>query len=121
MWALFKLQTRTHFKNPSSMMGIIIMTILLAIFAGIAPNTFSTSVAAVLSISLISMGIMQFGFSLLELRKSVIFKRIGSTAITKPQAMFSLFSFSAFTFLIDVLYAFGLVALFDISGYAAFD
>lgn len=121
MWALFKLQLKTYFKNPAWMMGYIIITLLLSVFAEITIAPYTQSVASVLAISLISIGMMRFAFELMELRKSVIFKRIGSTSITKPQAMFSLFSFSGFTFSLQLAYAFGLVAIFDTTGYASFD
>lgn len=125
MWALIRLLASTYFKSPGWLMGYITPTLFLGIFATTINDptgaTFTASVASVLTITLITQGIMMFGFNLIELRKSVIFKRIGSTAITKPKAMMSFFTWTFISTGLIVGYTLFLTAIFDISNIASFN
>lgn len=125
MIALFKLEFKTLFKNPASIFYILMPVMLLLVLPpsmGIKdPATglvdIGSIVSSVVSISLISNLTMTFGFALLELKKSVILKRIGSTSITKLEAMSTFFLYQTLVAIFVILFTFSIVAILDASRY----
>ncbi len=121
MWALLKLQFKTYFKNPSSIMPYILGIMFIAIYGSIDTINFTTSIGNVVTLSMMSGALMGFGFRMFEMRRSVIMKRIGSTSISKFGAMMSFFTFT----MIVSLFNFGWIMLwtyvFSATGYAHMD
>ena len=64
---------------------------------------FNPLVANTIAINLIAVTMLTFGYTLMEMKKSIIMKRIGSTSITKPRAMFSFFSYASMFGLFTVI------------------
>ncbi len=121
MIALIKLLGRTYYKSPSWITGYIIPALFLAIFSTIPGSNLTSSVSIVVTMTLINQGITMFGFNLIELRKSVIFKRIGSTAITKPMAMMAFFIWAFISTGFIIIYIFLLTWIFDATNLSIFD
>lgn len=119
MWALIKLQAKTMIKNPASMM-MIIMPIL---FIGIMGTTFGTEkgsmnqiVGNIVTMNMIAVTMMTFGYTLFEMKKSIIMKRIGSTQITKTRAMMAFFAWSSLVGLFTVFWTMVIATIFGATG-----
>lgn len=119
MKAIIKLQARAFFKNPASIFGILISTVLLLIF-GTMMNDMTVVVANVITITIITTGLMSFGMIIFELRKSIIMKRIGATSITKPMAIFAFFIWATIEAMMTLAWIFILTILFQATNYANF-
>lgn len=126
MWSIFKFQYHTWIKNPGSLFSFAIPLLLLLVMA---PMTASGSVdlttitGNIITINLISTGLMGFGFSMFELKKSVIFKRIGSTQVTKSQAILGFISWYFVVGILSVLFTIFFAWIFSasVSGYYSTD
>ncbi len=112
MWPLIKLQFRAWIKSPSPVFTFMIPTIFLLIMQPIAEasaldtNDITSIIASVVTITMISAGLMNFGFTMFELRKSVIMKRIGSTQMSKPEALVGFFGWHFMLIMLQVIYIF---------------
>lgn len=125
MWPLIKLQARAWIKSPSPIFTFMIPTIFLLIMQPIAENSASGVtgvIASVITITMISAGLMNFGFTMFELRKSVIMKRIGSTQMSKPEALVGFFGWHFMLIMVQVIYIFFIGWLMsNVSGYYSSD
>lgn len=124
MKALLKLEFKTLFKNPASLFYVLFPVMLLLVLPPTMGQVdadgnvnIASIVSSVISISLMSNLTMTFGFALLELKKSVILKRIGSTSITKFEAMSTFFMYQILISIFSLFVIFSLVAILDVTSY----
>lgn len=98
MWALIKLQAKTMIKNPASLFMLIMPLIFVSIMGtSMAENdqAYTQIIGNVITMNLIAVTMMTFGYTLFEMKKSIIMKRIGSTQITKTRAMMAFFAWTS--------------------------
>ena len=122
MFSIFKFQYRTWIKSPSSLFSFIIPMLLLLVMAPMTASgaaSLTVITGNIITINLISSGLMGFGFSLFEMKKSIIFKRIGSTQITKPMAISGFISWYFVVGLCSALFTLFMswILSSDVSGY----
>jgi hypothetical protein len=90
-----KLQAKTTFKNPSTLM-IMFMPLLLVSILGTAfeqtQHTYTAIVGNIVTLNLVAVTMITFGVTLFEMRKSILMKRIGASAISKPEMMTAMFA-----------------------------
>jgi len=94
MFSLIKLQAVTGMKNPATYMAFVLPLLLVAVMGSIGvtnDQSYMLLIGNIIAINLIAITMMTFGYTLMDMKKSVIIKRIGSTSITKPVAMSAFF------------------------------
>ncbi len=111
--ALFKLTNKQFWQSIGEPIYAYIFSILmLAIFGGISGGTFSNeaeleafkaSVIGVISMQILSVGIMTLPSVIMEFKTSVLLKRIGATAVTPILFLFTI-SFYYFLVLISQVF-----------------
>lgn len=119
MWALIKLQAKTMIKNPASFMMVIMPVLFIGIMGTSTPQTtdsFTQIVGNVITMNLIAVTMMTFGYTLFEMKKSIIMKRIGSTQITKTRAMMAFFAWSSVVGLFTIFWTMAVASIFTLSG-----
>jgi uncharacterized protein (DUF486 family) len=95
MLSLIRLQFKTTFKNPATMMMVLMPLLLVSIFstAFTFPDSqaYTAMIGNIITLNLVAVTMLTFGMSLFEMKKSILMKRIGASSITKPQMMIGLF------------------------------
>lgn len=95
MWSLYKLELRTVIKSPSMMMPLLFPVILSFFYSTllVTSNNPSGGIDAqlgfiiLLSMGALSSGIMGFGFRFMNMKNSVLLRRIGASKITKSEVL----------------------------------
>lgn len=118
MWALTKLQFKARIKSPDMIFPFFFPFVILLI---LAPSFSSNddvirAFGSLLAITVMQSGIFGFGFSLIDYKESVLFKRIGSTRITKFGAILSLCTFGLFLLVLTLVWQILLFVIFSGSG-----
>ena len=98
MWTIIKMQARTMRRNPSIFFIVIFPIVMVSVLSSVAINTAGSDqiaqeaallgvLASVLVITILSSVNNYFGSNFMELKQSIIIKRLGSTQVTKTDAM----------------------------------
>lgn len=130
MFALYKMQARVWFKNPFSYFNFIFATFFLVVLGGIAgvqdtttgmsdqqvQLLVQTSFGMAISAMIISSA-NNFGFTVFNLRDSILLKRIGATKITKTQVISEIVLWGVTTLLFVMVWIFFLQWLLGVTGF----
>ncbi len=124
MWAVYKLRARTYFHSPSAYMLIFIALIYLAIFGTIVGTNFGDDpimgpvalanvFGIILTLLIMSSASYQFGFEFLDMKKSVLLRRIGASKVNKSVVVGSFILWALTVLMIVVVFVFFLIAIFS--------
>lgn len=126
MFALYKMQARVWFKNPFSYFSFIFATFFLVVLGAIASVTgttdqqvqllVQTSFGMAISAMIISSA-NNFGFTIFNLRDSILLKRIGATKITKTQVISEIVLWGVTTLIFVMVWIFFLQWLLGFTGF----
>ncbi len=91
MFSLYRLEIKTMIKSPSIMMPLV-FPIILAFFYSTAIQadgqiTAQNGYIILISMSGLSSGLMGFGFRFMNLKTSVLLRRIGASSLTKAEVL----------------------------------
>ncbi len=91
MFSLYRLELKTMVKSPSIMMPLV-FPVILAFFYSTALTstgqiTAQNGYIILISMSGLSSGLMGFGFRFMNLKTSVLLRRIGASSLTKSQVL----------------------------------
>lgn len=115
MWSFFKLQARVRFKSPELIFPILfplIMTVLLAPHFT-SNESVVTAYGALIALSVMQGGLFGMGFTLIDIKESVLMKRVGATKITKAGILTGLMMVTVVIMLITILWQTILFAIFS--------
>lgn len=130
MFALYRMQARVWFKNPFSYFNFIFATFFLVVLgaiSGVQDTTagvsdqqvqllVQTSFGMAISAMIISSA-NNFGFTVFNLRDSVLLKRIGATKITKTQVISEIVLWGVTTLFFVMIWIFFLQWLLGVTGF----
>ncbi|BDV03726.1 MAG: hypothetical protein HPPSJP_4470 [Candidatus Hepatoplasma scabrum] len=130
MFALYKMQARVWFKNPFSYFSFIFATFFLVVLGAISAVQDTTSGASDQQVQLLvqtSFGMAisamiissanNFGFTIFNLRDSILLKRIGATKITKTQVISEIVLWGITTLFFVMIWIFFLQWLLGVTGF----
>ncbi len=121
MTAIIKMQARTFLRNPSSVFFIIFPIIMMTVLGSVSTNGLPPEAASqtmlivitnVITITTMSTLLTNFGSNFMELKRSVIIKRLGSTQVTKFEALTGFMIFAIFQTIFAIAYIVFLGTLF---------
>jgi uncharacterized protein (DUF486 family) len=72
-------------------MPLLLVSIMSTAFQHTA-ETFTATIGSLVTLNLVAVTMISFGVTLFEMRKSILMKRIGASAISKPEMMTALFA-----------------------------
>ncbi len=129
MGAVYKLRARTYFHSPSAYMLIFISIIYIAIFGTIVttnvaelspeqaevagPIALANVFGIILTLLIMSSASYQFGFEFLDMKKSVLLRRIGASKVNKSAVVGSFILWALTVLFIVVIFVFSLIAIFS--------
>ncbi len=141
MFTIIKMQARSILRNPASFFIVVFPLILVPVLTSVAVFGFENgllqtftdpaqvtqateefnSVLAIVLSSVIAITILaainnSFGSNFMELKKSIIIKRLGSTQVTKTNAMLGFLLWAVLLATVQVLYTVFLFWIVDVSG-----
>lgn len=121
MTAIIKMQARTFLRNPSSVFFIIFPIIMMTVLGSVSTNNLAPEAASqamllvitnVITITAMSTLLTNFGSNFMELKRSVIIKRLGSTQVTKFEALAGFMIWAIFQTIFSIFYIIFLGVLF---------
>lgn len=119
MTHLYKLVLKTNIKSPN----IIFPFAMPLLFILILSPGFSTSeqvtvgIVSIVSVSTMQSGLMGFGYNFMNLKKSVLLRRIGATKISKFEALMAVIFYGLTIWFISIFWIFSLTAIFSAIGF----
>lgn len=119
MLSVYKLITKTNLKSPVIAFPLLMPIVLLFLFSINISSEEELANALVTLIALITLqaGIFGFGFTFLEMRKSVLLRRVGATKITKQEVMFAILFYGITIWLITIVWTLGFASILSVSGF----
>ncbi len=127
MFTIIKMQARSILRNPASFFIVVFPIILVSVLTSVALANASTLgteeqlngvlsivLSSVIAITVLSAINNSFGSNFMELKKSIIIKRLGSTQVTKTSAMLGFLLWAVILATVQVLYTIFLFWIVDI-------
>ena len=127
MISLYKLITKTNLKSPAIAFPLVTPIIFILLFSvGIGPDKNADELASivaifvvtVLSIQTMQSGLMGFGVNFMEIKNSVLLRRIGATKLNKFDVLGAVFLYGITMWLISFLWIF--IATMGLNGIGLF-
>lgn len=124
MLKLFKLIAKTNFKSPVIVFPFLMPTIFMLLYSAFTPagvdaaQTYVNGIFfTLLAITIMQSGLMGFGFNFMNLKKSVLLRRVGATKMTKAEVLGAFVLYGLALLVINISWSF---ILFVVLTYAGF-
>ncbi len=126
MIKLYKLIAKTNFKSPIILFPFVMPLILMLMYSVMVPSSLNNIDGAqafvnsifftLLSITIMQSGLMGVGFNFMNLKKSVMLRRIGATKMNKSEILGAFLLYGLTIFFINIVWAFAIYAIIDQMG-----
>lgn len=125
MGSLYKLITKTNLKSPTLAFPLIMPLVFILLYSvGIDPGQDSETVnklvagffVTIFSVTTMQNGLMGFGINFMNIKKSVMLKRIGATELSKMDVILSLLLFGLTLWVISAAWIIICVSMFSALG-----
>ncbi len=135
IFSLFKLLFKTTFRNLAGYTRYVLPLLLVLVLGSFViiqmnalefPNEFlkeqalaeamGQTMAQILTIGIISGALFTFGISFMDLKRSIIIKRIGTSSLSKGSVLFTFWLFSLFVTMTIIIWNLSVAAIFGATG-----
>lgn len=125
MLSLYKLVLRTNIKSPIILFPLIFPFILLLMYSVTVPNGLTEAqvdqyiasmLVTVIALTTMQSGLMGFGFNFMNMKHSVLLKRVGATKINKFEVLGAFFLYGITVWFISIVWIFALILILSASG-----
>lgn len=129
MFSVYKLQAKRWLSNSSSRMGFIISFLFMVVLGSLVINQinqinasgagvdfsseFAVVLATVISMMIISTSIYSFGYAFIDMKNSVLLRRIGATRINKNTALAGFILWGLTVLFMIIIWILAIAAIMD--------
>lgn len=118
MGSLYKLILKTNIKSPVIAFPLVFPLILILTYSASVNSQESADLIIITLLTMMTMqsGLMGFGMNFMNLKKSVLLRRIGATKMSKGEVLGAVMLYGMTIWLISIVWIISLAGIFDAAG-----